>query len=187
MAMVTAGELRKGLTIDLDGELMRVLEYQHIKQGRGSAFVRLSMRNLRSGSITERTSQATTRFQLAPLERSSIQFQYRDGDEYYFMNTETFDQLMLRQEVLGDAVNYLRENDVIDLLSYGDEPLSVELPTAVNLVVTRTDPGFRGDTATGGTKPATVETGLTVNVPLFINEGDLIKIDTRTGEYLTRV
>jgi elongation factor P len=185
--MVTAGEMRKGLTVEIDGELVRVLEYQHIKQGRGSAFVRLQMRNLRTGAITERTFQATTRFQLAPLERSTIQYQYRDGDDYYFMNTETFDQIMLSKEVLGDAIKYLRENDTIDLLSYKDEPISVELPTTVNLTVTQTEPGVKGDTATGGTKPATVETGLVVNVPLFVNEGDVIKIDTRTGEYLTRV
>ena len=185
--MVTAGELRKGLTLDLDGELVRVLEYQHIKQGRGSAFVRLSLRNLRTGSITERTFQATTRFQLARLERSTIQFLYPDDDEYHFVNTETYEQLMLTREILGEAVKYLREGDTIDLLSYGDEPIDVELPTAVNLTVTQTDPGFRGDTATGGTKPAVLETGITVNVPLFINEGDVLKVDTRTGEYLTRV
>ncbi|MCC6626228.1 MAG: elongation factor P [Chloroflexi bacterium] len=185
--MVTAGEMRKGLTVNLDGDLVRVLEYQHIKQGRGSAFVRLQMRNLRTGSITERTFQATSRFQLAPLERSTIQYQYNDGPDFYFMNTETYDQLMLNKTMLGDAVKYLRENDTIDLLSYGDEPLSVELSTTVSLRVTDTEPGVRGDTATGATKPATVETGLVVTVPLFVNEGDTIKIDTRTGEYLTRV
>jgi elongation factor P len=185
--MVTAGEMRKGLTVEIDGDLVRVLEYQHIKQGRGSAFVRLQMRNVRTGSITERTFQATTRFQLAPMERSTIQYQYNDGDDYYFMNTETFDQVMLSREILGDALKYMRENDTIDLLSYKDEPLSVELPASVNLTVTRTDPGFKGDTATGGAKPATVETGLVVNVPLFVNEGDVIKVNTNTGEYLTRV
>jgi elongation factor P len=185
--MVTAGEMRKGLTVEIDGDLVRVLEYQHIKQGRGSAFVRLQMRNVRTGSITERTFQATTRFQLAPMDRSTIQYQYNDGDDYYFMNTETFDQIMLNGDILGDAIKYMRENDTIDLLSYKDEPLSVELPTSVNLTVTRTDPGFKGDTATGGTKPATVETGLVVNVPLFVNEGDVIKVNTGTGEYLTRV
>lgn len=185
--MVTAGELRKGLTINLEGELLRVLDYQHIKQGRGSAFVRIQTRNLRSGSITERTFQATTRFQLAPLERSTIQYLYQDGDQYQFMNSETFDQIGLSADVLGDALNYIRENDTIDLLSYGDEPLSIELPTTVNLRVTHTEPGIKGDTATGAVKPATVETGLTVNVPLFVNEGDLIKIKTENGEYQTRV
>lgn len=185
--MVTAGEMRKGLTVEIDGDLVRVLEYQHIKQGRGSAFVRLQMRNLRTGSITERTFQATTRFQVAALERSTIQYQYSDGDDYYFMNTETFDQIMLNRTILGDALNYLRENDSIDLLSYGEEPISVELPTSVNLQVTQTEPGFKGDTATGGTKPVTVETGLVVNVPLFVSEGDIIKISTHSGEYQTRV
>lgn len=185
--MVTAGELRKGMALDLDGDLVQVLEYQHNKRGRGSAEVRLSMRNLRTGSITERTWPATARFQQARLERSTIQFLYQDGDEYHFMNTETFEQFTLPASILGNGVRYLRENDTIDLLSYGEEPLDVELPTAVNLTVTRTDPGFRGDTATGGTKPAVLETGITVNVPLFINEGDVIKVDTRSGEYLTRV
>ncbi len=185
--MVTAGELRKGVTLDIDGDLVQVLEYQHNKRGRGSAEVRLTIRNLRTGSTTERTWPATARFQQARLERSTAQFLYRDGDDFHFMNTDTFEQFTLPVKVLGDAVKYLRENDSIDLLSYGDEPLHVELPTAVNLTVTRTDPGFRGDTATGGTKPATLETGLTVNVPLFVNEGDVIKVDTRTGEYLTRV
>lgn len=185
--MVTAGELRKGMALDLDGDLVQVLEYQHNKRGRGSAEVRLSMRNLRTGSITERTWPATARFQQARLERSTIQFLYQDGDEYHFMNTETFEQFTLPASILGNGVRYLRENDTIDLLSYGDEPIDTELPTAVNLTVTRTDPGFRGDTATGGTKPAVLETGITVNVPLFINEGDVIKVDTRSGEYLTRV
>ena len=185
--MVTAGELRKGLTIEVDGELVRVLEYQHNKRGRGSAEVRLTMRNLRSGSITERTWPATARFQAARLERSTIQFQYSEGDEYHFMNTETYDQVMLNVDVLGEAVKYMRENDTIDLLSYGEEAIDVELPTAVNLKVVQTDPGFKGDTATGGTKPAVVETGITVNVPLFVTEGDVIRIDTRTGDYLTRV
>lgn len=185
--MVTAGELRKGLTIDLEGDLVRVMDYQHIKQGRGSAFVRLQIRNLRTGSTTERTFQATSRFQLAPLERSTIQYLYDDGDQCQFMNTETFDQFGLSKTVLGDALKYIRENDSIDLLSYGEEPLSVELPTTVTLKITHTEPGIRGDTATGAVKPATVETGLTINVPLFVNEGDVVKIDTRSGEYLTRV
>ncbi len=187
MAIVDTGGLRKGLTIDLDNQLMRVLDYQHVKQGRGSAFVRLSLRNLRTGSTTERTFQAGTKFNVARLERQTIQFLYREGDDYYFMDTETYEQFSLPKEVLGDTVNYLKENDTIDLLTYQGKPIDVEAPVTATLRIERTDPGLRGDTATGGTKPATLETGLTVNVPLFLNEGDQIKVDTRTGQYLERV
>ncbi len=187
MAIVDTGGLRKGLTIDLDNQLMRVLDYQHIKQGRGSAFVRLSLRNLRTGSTTERTFQAGSKFNVARLERQTIQFLYAEGDDYYFMDTESYEQFPLLKEVLGDAVNYLRENETIDLLTYQDKPIDVEVPVNATLRIERTDPGLRGDTASGGTKPATLETGLVVNVPLFLNEGDLIRVDTRTGQYLERV
>ncbi len=185
--MVTAGELRKGLTLNLDGELVRVLDYQHVKQGRGSAFVRLSMRNLRTGAITERTFQAGTKFETARLERRRVQYLYGDGDSYTFMDTETFEQPVLNARLLGDAVKYLKEGMTIDLLQYGDEPIDVEIPTSVEMRVDQTDPGFRGDTATGGSKPATLETGLTVQVPLFVNTGDVIKVDTRTSAYIERV
>ncbi len=187
MAIVDTGGLRKGLTIDLDNQLMRVLDYQHIKQGRGSAFVRLSLRNLRTGSTTERTFQAGSKFNVARLERQTIQFLYAEGDDYYFMDTESYEQFPLPKEVLGDAVNYLRENETIDLLTYQGKPIDVEIPVTATLRIERTDPGLRGDTATGGTKPATLETGLVVNVPLFLSEGDLVKVDTRTGQYLERV
>lgn len=187
MAVVDTGGLRKGLTIDLDNELVRVIDYQHIKQGRGSAFVRLTMRNLRTGSTTERTFQAGSRFNVARLERQTIQFLYKDDDGYHFMDTESFEQFSLPANILGAAVNYLKENDSIDLLTYQEKPIDVELPVTVNLRIAQTDPGYRGDTATGGNKPATLETGLVVTVPLFLNEGDLIKVDTRTGAYLERV
>lgn len=187
MAVVDTGGLRKGLTIELDHELVRVVEYQHIKQGRGSAFVRLTMRNLRSGSTTERTFQAGAKFTVARLERQTVQFLYREEDDYHFMDTETYEQFSLPKAVLGDAVNYLKENDTIDLLTYQGKPIDVEIPVTATLRIERTDPGLRGDTATGGTKPATLETGLVVNVPLFVNEGELIKVDTRTGAYLERV
>lgn len=187
MAIVDTGGLRKGLTIEMDNELYRVAEYQHIKQGRGSAFVRLSLRNLRTGATTERTFQAGSKFTVARLERQTVQFLYREGDDYHFMDTETYEQFSLPAEVLGNAVNYLKENDTLDLLTYQGKPIDIELPVTAILRIERTDPGLRGDTATGGSKPATLETGLVVNVPLFLNEGDVIKVDTRTGAYLERV
>ena len=166
---------------------MRIVEYQHIKQGRGSAFIRLTMRNLRTGSTTERTFQAGSKFTVARLERQTIQYLYRDEDDYHFMDTETYEQFSLPKDVLGTAANYLKENDTLDLLTYQDKPIDVEMPVTVALRIEHTDPGLRGDTATGGSKPATLETGLVVSVPLFLNEGDLVKVDTRTGQYLERV
>ena len=187
MAVVDTGGLRKGLTIDLDNELMRITDYQHIKQGRGSAFVRLTMKNLRTGSTTERTFQAGTKFNVARLERQTIQYLYKEDDQYHFMDTETYEQFPLTEDVLGNVVNYLMENESIDLLTYQGKPIDVEIPVNAILRIERTDPGLRGDTATGGTKPATLETGLTINVPLFLNEGDRVKIDTRTNQYIERV
>ncbi len=187
MAIVDTGGLRKGLTIEMDNELVRIMDYQHIKQGRGSAFVRVTMRNLRTGSTTERTFQAGSKFTVARLERRSVQFLYEEAGDYYFMDTETYEQFPLPREILANAVNYLKESDVIDLLTYQDKPLDIEIPVTATLRIERTDPGLRGDTATGGSKPATLETGLVVNVPLFLSEGDLVKVDTRTGAYLERV
>lgn len=185
--MIDTGGLRKGLTLDYEGDLVKVVDYQHVKQGRGSAFVRLTLRNLRTGSTTQQTFQAGSKFQTARLERKRIQFLYADDGQYHFMDVDTFEQYPLNAETLGDTVNYLVENEVIDLLTYQDQPVDVEAPITVNLEVTQTDPGIKGDTATGGTKPATLQTGVTVNVPLFINIGDMVKVDTRTGEYLERV
>lgn len=187
MAVVDTGGLRKGLTIELDNELVRITDYQHIKQGRGSAFVRLTMKNLRTGSTTERTFQAGSKFSVARLERQTIQYLYKEEDQYNFMDTETYEQFPLTADVLGNVVNYLKENESIDLLTYQGKPIDVEIPVNAILRIERTDPGLRGDTATGGTKPATLETGLTINVPLFLNEGDLVKIDTRTNQYIERV
>ena len=187
MAVVDTGGLRKGLTIEMDNELVRIMEYQHIKQGRGSAFVRVTMKNLRTGSTTERTFQAGSKFSVARLERQTIQFQYQEGDDYYFMDTESFEQFPLTKEILGNVVFYLRENETIDLLTYQEKPIDVEIPVNAILKIVETDPGLRGDTASGGTKPARLETGLTVNVPLFLNEGDRVKIDTRTNQYIERV
>ena len=185
--MIDTGDLRKGMTLDWDGRLVKVIDFAHNKQGRGSAQVRLTVRDLRSGSTTQHSVQAGYRFTPVRLERQHVQYLYGEGGHLHFMDTETFDQFILDEAAIGDAIKYIRENDTLDLLTYNGEPIDVELPTAVNLTVEQTEPGFKGDTATGGTKPATLETGLVVNVPLFVSTGDVIKVDTRTGEYLERV
>lgn len=185
--MIDTGSLRRGLVIDMEGELLRVSDFQHVKQGRGSAFVRLTLKNLRSGATTTQTYQAGTKFAAVRLERIRAQYLYADEAFYYFMDVDTFEQFQLDAETLGPAVSYLSEEMVIELLTHDGQAIDVELPTAVELEVTETDPGFRGDTATGGSKPAKLETGLSVTVPLFISIGDRIKVDTRTGEYLERV
>ncbi|HEX9989391.1 MAG TPA: elongation factor P [Chloroflexia bacterium] len=184
---VTTSELRKGLTILMDGELYKVMDWAHNKQGRGSAQVRLQLKNLRSGSNIERSFQAGAKFDDVRMERRPLQFLYADGDQYNFMDPETYDQIAMGAGVLGSAVNYIKENDTVDMLMYNDEVVEVDLPAAVVLTITQSDPGVRGDTATGATKPARLETGITVNVPLFVNEGDRIKVDTRSGKYLERV
>ncbi|HUZ02289.1 MAG TPA: elongation factor P [Thermomicrobiaceae bacterium] len=185
--MIDTGGLRKGLTLDMNGELVRVVDYQHVKQGRGSAFVRLTLRNIRTGSTTQQTYQAGAKFQTIRLERQRVQYLYNDEGHYHFMDLDTFEQFALDREALGDAMNYLIENETLDLLTYQDQPIDVELPITVNLTVAETEPGVKGDTAAGGTKPARLETGVNVNVPLFVNIGDVIKVDTRSGAYLERV
>ena len=185
--MIDTGSLRRGLIIDMDGELLRVVEFQHVKQGRGSAFVRMTLKNLRSGATTSQTFQGGTKFTPVRLERVRAQFLYSDETFYYFMDTDTFEQFQLDGETLGDTINYITADSVIELLTHNDQAIDIELPTAVELEVVETEPGFRGDTATGGSKPAKLETGLNVTVPLFISEGDRIKVDTRSGEYLERV
>ena len=184
---VTTSELRKGLTIILDDQLYKVMDWQHNKQGRGSAQVRLQLKNLRTGSNIERTFQAGAKFDDVRMERRPLQFMYADGDQYNFMDPENYEQCSMSKEILGSAVNYIRENDMVDLIMHQEEVMEVDLPAAVVLKIVRSDPGVRGDTATGASKPATLETGITVNVPLFVNEGDSIKVDTRTGKYLERV
>ena len=183
---VTTSDLRKGLTILLDGELYKITDWQHQKLGRGSAQVRLQLKNLRTGTNIERTFQAGSRFEDVRLERRSMQFLYADGDQYVFMDPETYDQISVSAETLGEARNFIRENDTVDILFYNDQVVDVELPAAVVLKVVKSEPGVRGDTATGATKPATLETGITIQVPLFVNEGDFVKVDTRTGKYLER-
>ena len=185
--MIDTGDLRKGVTLDLDGRLVKVLDYAHNKQGRGSAQVRMTLRDLRTGATTQQTVQAGARFTPVRLERQHVQYLYNEGGHYHFMDTETFDQLVLNERSVSDTISFIKENDVVDLLTYNGEPIDIELPTAVNLRVADTDPGLKGDTASGATKPATLETGLVVNVPLFITIGDTLKIDTRTGAYVERV
>lgn len=185
--MIDTGDIRKGSTLDIGGRLVKVIDFSHNKQARGSAQLRMTLRDLRTGSTTQQTVMAGTKFTSVRLERQHVQYLYHEGDHYHFMDTDTYDQLVLDAATVSEAAPYFRENDVIDLLTYNGEPIDVELPTSVTLTVTRTDPGFKGDTATGGNKPATMETGLTVTVPLFVNEGDKLKVDTRTGAYIERV
>jgi elongation factor P len=183
---VTTSELKKGITIMLEGEMYKVTDWSHNKQGRGSANVRLQLKNLRTGSNIERTFQAGAKFDDVRLDRRELQFMYSDGDEYHFMDPETYEQVSLRADMLGDSVNYMVENENVEVLMNGDTFVDIDLPAAVVLAVTSSEPGVRGDTATGATKPATLVTGLTINVPLFVNEGDRVKVDTRTGKYLER-
>jgi elongation factor P len=185
--MISTGELRKGVVIELDGDLWQILDYHHIKMGRGSAQVRIKLRNVKKGSTVERSFQAGERWPRASMERRPAQFLYRDGDEFHFMDSDTYDQFILSAEQLDDAVNYLRDAMVIDRVSYQAETIGIELPVNVELTVTETEPGYAGDTASGARKSATLETGLVVSVPLFIVEGDVLRVDTRTGEYVTRV
>lgn len=184
--MIDTGDLRKGLTIELDGNLYSIVDWEHNKTGRGGAVVRLKLRDVRAGHIIERTWPAGSKFTRARVERQPAQYLYSDGDIYYFMNKETFDQIAMNKSAVGDMLLYLKENEDCSVLTYGDEAISVELPAAVVLEVAETEPGLRGDTAQGGTKPARLSTGLLVNVPLFVNTGDKVKVDTRSGQYLER-
>jgi elongation factor P len=185
--MISTSDLRRGAMFELDGQIVSVIEFQHQKIGRGSAQVRMRLRNVRSGAIFDRTVQAGDKWPRVRLEHRKVQFLYREDNNFYVMDTGSYDQFALSTDQLGDAVNYLKENMEFDLLAYEGEPVDVELPITVELEITQTDPGFKGDTATGGTKPATLETGLVVQVPLFVNTGDVIRVDTRTGAYQTRV
>ncbi len=185
--MIDAGELKKGITIELDGVLYQVLEYQHIKIGRGSAMVRLRLRDIRAGHTIERTFQASEKFTRARLDYRTMQYLYNDGDLYYFMDEENYEQMPISAAQLGDTLDYLKEGMSLEVSSYEGKLVGVELPITVELRVIDTDPGFKGDTATAGTKPAKLETGVTIQVPLFVNKEDVIKVDTRNGSYLERV
>lgn len=185
--MVSAGDFRNGLTIELDNAVYQVIEFQHVKPGKGAAFVRTKLRNIKSGGVVEKTFRPTEKCAQAHIERSEMQYLYTDGELYHFMDTTTYDQIALSAEQIGDALKFVKENDMVKILSHNGEVFSVEPPLFAELVITETEPGVKGDTATGATKPAVVETGATVYVPLFVDQGDKISIDTRTGEYLKRV
>ncbi|WP_425448608.1 elongation factor P [Dethiothermospora halolimnae] len=185
--MITAGDFRKGLTFEMDGELYQVLDFQHVKPGKGAAFVRTKVKNVMTGAIKESAFNPNDKFPKAFIETKEMQYLYNDGQLYYFMDNETFEQLPLNYEQVEEAIKYIKENETATIRFYKGKPFEVQAPNFVELVVTQTEPGVKGDTATGATKPATVETGATVQVPLFVNIDDKIKIDTRTGEYLSRV
>ena len=184
--MITAGDFRNGVTFEMDGNVMQVVEFQHVKPGKGAAFVRTKMKNVITGAVTETSFNPTAKFENATVDRRNMEFLYEDSGLYYFMDPETFDQEPINGSILGDNFKFVKENMVCTVLSYKGKVFSVEPPFFVELEVTDTDPGFAGNTATNALKPATVETGAEVKVPLFIEKGETIKIDTRTGEYLSR-
>ena len=185
--MISAGDFRNGITLEIEGAVYQIVEFQHVKPGKGAAFVRTKLKNIISGGVVEKTFRPTEKFENAHIERKDMQYLYQDGDLYNFMDMETYDQIALNSDVVGDALKFVKENEMCKICSYNGKVFSVEPPLFVELEITDTEPGFKGDTATGATKPAVVETGATVYVPLFVNQGDKIKIDTRTGEYLSRV
>ena len=184
--MITAGDFKNGLTFEMDGKVYQVIEFQHVKPGKGAAFVRVKMRNVITGGVTETSLNPSAKFPTAYIERKKMEYSYNDGELYYFMDNETYELVPLNKDVLDDSFKFVKENDICTVLSYKGKVFGVEVPNFVDLVVTETDPGFAGNTATNALKPATVETGAQVNVPLFIEIGDKIQIDTRTGEYLGR-
>ena len=184
--MISSNDFRNGVTIELDGQVFSVIEFQHVKPGKGSAFVRTKLRNVKTGAVVERTFNAGEKLPRAHLDRHEMQFLYVNGDEYTFMDTETFEQVTLTAEQLGDALHFLKENMTIGMMQYQGSLIGVDLPNSVELKVIETDPGLKGDTATGGQKPAKLETGYVVRVPLFIEVGDVLIVDTRSGEYLSR-
>ena len=184
--MISASDFRNGVTFDMDGKVMQIVEFQHVKPGKGAAFVRVKMKNVMTGAVTETTFNPTAKYPTAYIERKKLEYSYNDGGIYYFMDMETYDMLPISKDMLGDAFKFVKENMSCKVMSYKGSVFGVEPPNFVELEVTETDPGFKGDTATNVTKPATLETGAEIKVPLFINPGDKIKIDTRTGEYLER-
>ena len=184
--MISAGDFRNGVTFEMDGNGVQIIEFQHVKPGKGAAFVRTKIRNVISGSVTEKTFNPTDKFPTAYVERKDMQYLYSDGDLYYFMDNETYENIPISKDVLGDNFKFVKENMDCKVLSYKGKVFGVEPPFFIELEVTQTDPGFKGDTATNATKPAVLETGAEIRVPLFINEGDHIKVDTRTGEYMER-
>ncbi len=184
--MVSAGEFRNGVTFDMDGNVFQIIEFQHVKPGKGAAFVRTKIKNVISGAVVEKTFNPTEKFPTAFVERREMQYLYNDGELYYFMDKESYEQIPINSDTLGDNFKFVKENMDVKILSYKGNVFGVEPPFFVELEVTQTDPGFKGDTATNASKPATLETGAEIRVPLFIDEGDIIRIDTRTGEYMER-
>lgn len=184
--MIEAGDIRQGSIFERDGQLLQCVSFSHMKMGRGTAQVRAKLRNILTGAITDETFRPEQRFTRVRIDKRQMQYLYGDADQHHFMDTENYEQVALGNDQLGDALNYLKEGAEIQVLSYEGNPIGVDLPTSVDLEVIETDPGFKGDTATGGNKPAKVETGIMVQVPLFVNQGDRIKVDTRTGEYMER-
>ena len=185
--MISAGDFKNGVTVEIDGNIYQILEFQHVKPGKGAAFVRTKLKNIISGGVVEKTFRPTEKFPKAHIDRKDMQYLYRDGDLFNFMDVETYDQIALNEDVVGDSLKFVKENEVVKICSHNGNVFSVEQPLFVELAITETEPGFKGDTAQGATKPATVETGAIVMVPLFVEQGDVLKIDTRSGEYLSRV
>ena len=185
--MISAGDFKNGLTLEIDGNVVQIMEFQHVKPGKGAAFVRTKLKNVISGGVVEKTFRPTEKFPQARIDRVDMQYLYSDGDLYNFMNNETYDQIAIDKETVGDSLKFVKENENVKVCSYNGSVFAIEPPLFVELEITETEPGFAGNTAQGATKPATVETGAVVYVPLFVNQGDVIKIDTRTGEYLSRV
>ncbi len=185
--MISAGDFRNGLTVEIDNSVFQIIEFQHVKPGKGAAFVRTKLRDIKNGGVKETTFRPTEKFPQARIDRKNMQYMYADGDMFNFMDNETYEQFALTAEQVGDALKFVKENETVSMLSHNGVVFSIEPPMFVELDITDTEPGFKGDTATGATKPAVVETGATVYVPLFVNQGDKIQIDTRTGEYLKRV
>ena len=185
--MISAGDFRNGLTLEIEGNVVQIIEFQHVKPGKGAAFVRTKMKNIKNGGVTEKTFRPTEKFPAAHIERSDMQYLYSDGEMFHFMNTETYDQIAMTEDQIGDSLKFVKENEMVKMLSHAGQVFAIEPPLFVELEITDTEPGFKGDTATGASKPAVVETGATVYVPLFVEQGDKIQIDTRTGEYMKRV
>ncbi|MGN0346383.1 MAG: elongation factor P [Lachnospiraceae bacterium] len=185
--MISAGDFRNGITIELEGNVYQIIEFQHVKPGKGAAFVRTKLKNIKSGGVVEKTFRPTEKCPQARIDRKDMQYLYADGDLFNFMDVETYEQIALNKDAIGDALKFVKENELCKVCSHNGNVFAVEPPLFVELEITDTEPGFKGDTATGATKPAIVETGAQVMVPLFVNQGEKIKIDTRTGEYLSRV
>ncbi len=185
--MISAGDFRNGVTVEIDGQVLQIIEFQHVKPGKGAAFVRTKLKNVINGGVVERTFRPTEKFPTAHIDRVDMQYLYKDGDQYNFMNTENYEQVSLNADLVGDNMKFVKENDICKICSYNGSVFSMEPPMFVELEITDTEPGFKGDTATGASKPAIVETGAQISVPLFVNIGDKVQIDTRTGEYLKRV